>query len=66
MQHQSRRSFLKATAVAGSALALPALQYSRVYGANEKWVSLVLALGKRLERSDGRRSKQCSSSDCPM
>ncbi|WP_153558723.1 Gfo/Idh/MocA family oxidoreductase [Roseimaritima sediminicola] len=31
-----RRSFLKTAAVAGTALALPALQYSRVYGANSR------------------------------
>ncbi len=33
---QTRRSFVRNVALAGSALALPAASYSRVYGANEK------------------------------
>ncbi|QDS91866.1 Inositol 2-dehydrogenase [Roseimaritima multifibrata] len=32
----SRRSFLKSASIAGAAVALPALQYSRVYGANSR------------------------------
>jgi predicted dehydrogenase len=32
----NRRSFLQSTAIAGTALTLPALQYSRVYGANKR------------------------------
>lgn len=32
----NRRSFIKSTAVAGAAITLPALQYSRVLGANER------------------------------
>ncbi|QEG38262.1 Gfo/Idh/MocA family protein [Roseimaritima ulvae] len=32
----TRRSFLKSAAIAGTAVALPALQYSRVYGANSR------------------------------
>ncbi len=35
-RNSNRRSFVKHMAVATSALALPALSYSRVYGANEK------------------------------
>ncbi len=34
--HVARRDFLKATSVAGSALALSALHYQRVYGATER------------------------------
>jgi predicted dehydrogenase len=33
---QNRRSFIKSTAIAGTAIALPALQYSRVFGANSR------------------------------
>ncbi|EMI17149.1 oxidoreductase domain-containing protein [Rhodopirellula maiorica SM1] len=33
---RNRRSFLKSTAIAGAAITLPALQYSRVYGANDR------------------------------
>lgn len=32
----NRRSFIKSAAIASSAIALPALQYSRVYGANNR------------------------------
>ena len=32
----NRRSFIKSAAIAGSAIALPAFQYSRVYGANSR------------------------------
>ena len=35
-RNPTRRSFVKHLAVAGSAMALPALSYSRVYGANER------------------------------
>ncbi len=35
-QNSSRRSFVKQLAIAGSALTMPALSYSRIYGANEK------------------------------
>ncbi|GAA5508692.1 Gfo/Idh/MocA family oxidoreductase [Novipirellula caenicola] len=33
---RNRRSFLKSTAIAGAAITLPAFQYSRVYGANDR------------------------------
>jgi predicted dehydrogenase len=33
---QSRRGFMRRVAIAGSALALPAVSYSRVFGANER------------------------------
>ncbi|MCA9131997.1 MAG: Gfo/Idh/MocA family oxidoreductase [Planctomycetales bacterium] len=36
MSASSRRTFLKSAALAGSAMSLPALQYSRVYGANSR------------------------------
>ena len=36
MSTSNRRSFFKSAAVAGAALSLPALQYSRVYGANSR------------------------------
>ncbi|MEO9589966.1 Gfo/Idh/MocA family protein [Rhodopirellula bahusiensis] len=37
MRHvKNRRSFMKSAAIAGSAITLPALQYSRVYGANDR------------------------------
>ncbi len=36
MNRLTRRSFVKATVTAGAAIALPALQYSRLYGANER------------------------------
>ena len=32
----NRRSFLKSTTIAGAAISLPAMQYSRVYGANSR------------------------------
>ncbi len=32
----NRRSFVKSAAIAGAAIALPALQYSRIYGANSR------------------------------
>ena len=35
-RNSSRRTFVKQLALGGSALALPALSYSRVYGANER------------------------------
>ena len=36
MNQRNRRSFVKATLTAGAAMTLPALQYSRLYGANER------------------------------
>ncbi len=36
MSTRNRRSFLKSTAIAGAAISLPALQYSRIYGAADR------------------------------
>ncbi len=49
-KNSDRRDFLKATAVAGAALSLPAVSYSRVLGANGKINVAFLGVGGRCQQ----------------